>query len=101
MAAALTADAFAACKGTEFAVAAAGGAALPLTLIQVSRFVAPPHSPRPDPFSIEFVGPPQPVLPQAIYVFEHPAIGRFEVFIVPLGPSGPADSRMRYEAVFN
>jgi hypothetical protein len=49
------------------------------------------------PFSIVFHGPPEPVLPQRIYSFEHGALGTFELFIVPLGPEG---SSMQYEAVF-
>jgi hypothetical protein len=38
------------------------------------------------------------VLPQRIYPFEHPDLGAFEVFIVPVGadPDG-----VRYEAVFS
>ena len=47
-------------------------------------------------FRLEFHGPLQPFLVQASYVFR---IGRSRcpIFIVPLGPAGPA---MRYEAVF-
>jgi len=50
------------------------------------------------PFSLVFLGPPQSVLPQAIYRFEHDEIGAFELFIVPVGrtPQG-----VRYEAVFS
>ena len=47
-------------------------------------------------FRLEFHGPAQPLLVQAIYVFN---VGRSRcpIFIVPLGPIGP---RRRYEAVF-
>ena len=48
-------------------------------------------------FSIVFVGPLEPVLPQRIYRFEHDELGSFELFIVPIGPDG---SGMQYEAVF-
>jgi hypothetical protein len=50
------------------------------------------------PFSIVFLGPLEPVLPQRIYRFEHEALGTFELFIVPIGPD---ESGMRYEAVFS
>lgn len=49
------------------------------------------------PFSIEFLGPPEPVLPQRIYALTHPELDSFDLFLVPLGPDG---GRMRYEAVF-
>jgi hypothetical protein len=50
------------------------------------------------PFSIVFVGPLEPVLPQQIYRFEHEELGGFELFIVAIGPD---DGRMQYEAVFS
>jgi hypothetical protein len=49
------------------------------------------------PFSLVFVGPLEPVLPQRIYPFEHDGLGAFELFIVPIGPN---ESGMQYEAVF-
>jgi hypothetical protein len=48
-------------------------------------------------FSLRFVGPPQPSLPQAIYRLDNPTLGVLEIFLVPLGPH---DGAMRYEAVF-
>ena len=67
-----------------------------------------PHgtrAPRPDvpglrtePFSLVFLDPLSPVLPQRIWALEHSALGASEIFLVPLGPR---DGRMRYEAVFN
>lgn len=51
-----------------------------------------------EPFALLFHGPLEPVLPQAIYRFEHPALGPLDIFIVPVGPD---DSRMRYEAIFS
>jgi len=98
---ALTADSFAVLEGSEFLVVSATAGTLHFTLTGVARFGMQPQAPRQEPFSIEFVGPPEPVLPQAIYAFEHPAIGHFDLFIVPLGPIGRTDARMRYEAVFN
>lgn len=36
-------------------------------------------------------------VPQRIYRLEHPALGTFELFLVPIGPDAEG---MRYEAVF-
>ncbi len=49
------------------------------------------------PFSLIFVGPAQPLLPQRIYPLEHPDLGSFEIFLVPIGL---ADGELRYQAVF-
>jgi hypothetical protein len=49
------------------------------------------------PFSIEFhSGLPQHV-PQQTFAIEHGEMGRFDLFLVPLGPDGEGH---RYEAVF-
>jgi len=44
-----------------------------------------------------FLSPRGPFLPQAIYPLANPALGTLEIFLVPLGPQGDANS---YEAVF-
>ena len=49
------------------------------------------------PFSIVFRGPATPILPQRIYRLEHPALGTFDLFLVPIGPD---ECGMRYEAIF-
>ena len=49
------------------------------------------------PFALLFHGPLTPILPQAMYRFEHPAFSPLGIFIVPVGPQG---DRMRYEAIF-
>lgn len=53
---------------------------------------------RTEPFSLVFLGPLVPVLPQRTWDLAHPALGTHGIFLVPIGPSG---GRMRYEAVFN
>jgi hypothetical protein len=63
-----------------------------LELIEVTASDAPGASRRAQ-FSIVFSGPPEPVLPQGIYRLEHPEIGAFELFLVPIAAG-------RYEAVF-
>lgn len=49
------------------------------------------------PFSITFIGPLKPLMPQRTYALEHASLGRLEIFLVPLGP---AQAGMQYEAVF-
>lgn len=49
-------------------------------------------------FSLVFHGPGTVVLPQNIYDFEHDGIGRFSLFIVPIGRT---PSAVQYQAVFN
>jgi hypothetical protein len=49
------------------------------------------------PFSLFFVGPPAPLLGQAIYRLDNAVLGPLEIFIVPIAAS--ADST-QYEAVF-
>lgn len=50
------------------------------------------------PFSLIFRGPGQPLLPQAMYDFEHPLHGVIPIFIVPLEAN--ADG-VTYQAVFS
>lgn len=89
----LTIDDFAHRIGKAFAVEAGGGS-LPLTLAQAQEL---PLSGRPGgSFRLEFGGPAQPILPQAIYPFRIDG-EQHDIFIVPIGPK--ADG-MRYEAIF-
>ncbi|HEX8482849.1 MAG TPA: hypothetical protein VF650_13185 [Allosphingosinicella sp.] len=69
--------------------------AVPLTLAAVR--VLRPSGREAGAFTLEWRGPAEPVLPQAIYTLR---LGddRFEMFIVPLGQD---QDEVRYEAVFN
>jgi hypothetical protein len=49
-------------------------------------------------FSLIFDGPENPILQQRIYSFEHDKIGRFDMFIVPVGK---IPGSVRYQALFN
>jgi len=49
-------------------------------------------------FALEFLGPADRLLPQRMYWFESAAIGRFELFIVPVGRD---QNGTRYQATFN
>jgi hypothetical protein len=84
--------------GTAFHLADSEGQ-LELTLLAVDRFEPQPRSPRKEPFSLVFRGPPERSLLQGTQVLDHEVLGRLEIFLVPIGP-GP-DGRPQYEAVFN
>jgi hypothetical protein len=88
--------------GTVFSITFTDGT-LEMTLGAVESHGS--RAPRPDvpdlrtePFSLVFLGPLRPVLPQRTWDLAHPALGSLGVFLVPLGPE---NGRMRYEAVFN
>jgi hypothetical protein len=49
------------------------------------------------PFAIEFSTSTEERIPQGTYRIEHAALGRFDLFLVPIGP--PRESQ-RYQAVF-
>jgi hypothetical protein len=63
-----------------------------LELVDVTESAAPGAERRAQ-FSIVFSGPADPILPQAIYRLEHPELGAFELFLVPIAAGS-------YEAVF-
>jgi hypothetical protein len=48
-------------------------------------------------FSLIFIAPEGPWLPQAIYPVGHPALGIVEIFLVPVGPAFGGNS---YQAIF-
>lgn len=84
--------------GETFRLEAPSGP-LPLTLLEATSLARGENpGPRRSPFSLVFRGPFQPALPQRIWPLEHAALGRLEIFLVPIGPDGGG---MRYEAVFN
>lgn len=77
-------------------VPVAGGDAVTELKLTIAEALA--GSPRKEGgFRLEFLGPMQPMLPQAIYGFMMDGEQR-DIFIVPLGAE--ADLGMRYEAVF-
>jgi hypothetical protein len=90
----LTAQDFSDRRQDNFVVSGPAGA-LDLVLIEVEEF-GPSASGR-NAFSLRFLGPLRPILPQAIYRLENAATGPLDIFLVPLGPK---DGGMRYEAIF-
>jgi hypothetical protein len=100
---AFTLDTFAPLTGATFQLHLAGAESVDMVLESVTEI--PVTGWRPEeaashrkPFTLVFLGPPSFVLPQAIYPFEHDDIGRFEIFIVPIGRTAQGVS---YEVVFS
>jgi hypothetical protein len=52
-----------------------------------------------DRFALLFHGPPEPLLPQGLYVFRHDELSDLDLFIAPV--VGSDAQRTLYEAVFN
>lgn len=76
-----------------------GDSSLDLTLVDARR--APPRSIaglRTEPFSLYFKCGNPVVLPQKLYPFSNSALGKMEIFIVPIGREKDG---VVYEAVFN
>jgi hypothetical protein len=88
--------------GSSFAVQLDGEADPELRLVEATPLGLPSGGARTGAgfraaFSLIFQGAVQPVLPQRIYPLVHPAIGRLEIFLVPIGPDRDG---MRYQAIF-
>ena len=96
---------FAGLSGTMFHVHSSEERVSPLHLLRVDwKEPSPRENPNaPDAafekFSLVFAGHRAHQLPQETYTFEHPRLGRFEMFIVPVYSRDPAVHK--YEAVFN
>jgi hypothetical protein len=90
---------FESCVNEGFTLQAEG--VVPVTLTLVSANALPMSGRVPvarAPFSLLFMGPPsRSYFGQGTYRLEHPRLGGLDLFIVPLGP---AEGRMRYEAIF-
>ena len=100
----LTLETFSAVLGTRFRVYLDASRHLDLelaeaTLLQGCARTNPPGTAAgPETFSLVFDGPEDCLLPQCIYSFEHERIGRFDLFIVPVGRKSGS---FQYQAVFN
>ena len=102
--AALTYETAKALEGTSFQIDLPDGTAIPVKLDEVLLYESRQRrrsrgaAPRREPFSMYFIGPPQPVLPQAIYTLRGETETFGKLFIVPIGQDGAGTE---YEAVFN
>ena len=69
-----------------------------MTLIKCEKLNSQGYcGPGREPFSLTFLGPRQPLLPQRMYRLDFGQLGRLEIFIVPVGRDS---SGTKYEAVF-
>ena len=90
--------------GQTFRVCPPSSDPLEIELINATDLGPKPKAPQGTPvkrqssFSLLFRGPMEPILPQKMYPFEHPELGKFDLFIVPVGPD---QAGQVYEAVFN
>jgi hypothetical protein len=90
---------------TTFGVTDAPAGRMELKLIEASPIKTPSRQQVDAPdaqyekFSLIFSGPKSPLLDQQIYRFEHPQIGWFAMFIVPIVTREP--DQQHYQAVFN
>jgi len=94
---------FAAHLHTGFHVKASGDSTVALQLIEATQRTPQKNAEAGNAtyecFSLVFAGPLQPVLEQKIHSFEHPKIGRFEMFMVPVISRDTA--AMHYQCIFN
>jgi len=97
----LTCADFAGRVGDTFDMAADGAAVTPVELVEATESSEPggtgPDGQTRNQFSLVFLGPTSPHLPQATYLLTHAELGELALFLVPIG----ADSAgIRYEAAF-
>ena len=88
-----TLQTFVPCVRTSFRVQIAADRAVDLVLTEASS-----PSPTGNPFSLIFSGPRDPLLAQATHPFEHASLGRFDMFICPIGQNAESTT---YQAVFH
>jgi hypothetical protein len=93
----LNEETFARQLNTKFLLRPEPGLEVELALVEVTTGQIEQGA-RGDCFSLVFRGPTETHLPQRIYNFEHPQMGSFDLFIVPI--QRHADG-LYYEAVFN
>jgi hypothetical protein len=91
----LTKEAFAEQLNTKFYIHLTPEKTAETELVEVRELKT---GPRQEVFSILFLAPPDFPIEQRMYVLEHPQLGAFELFLVPVGKD---DQGIKCEAVFN
>jgi len=89
---------FAKLVGTTFRVSAVPGRATAIRLRSIRPLAAHGTTPTGEGFSLIFSGSRSDAFGQDSYKVDHSSLGRFEIFLVPVGLP---ESDQRYEAVFN
>ena len=92
-----TCETFTPLLGESFHLHVEGPAVVDLVLTEATELPTASARPGRVPFSLVFRGPPATVYPQRTFQLEHPGLGAFELFLVPIGADGEG---VRYEAVF-
>jgi hypothetical protein len=92
----LTKDDWTRHQGEPFLIESAPGNSILLNLIGVTGYGKPMGGNR-EAYSLMFLGPMAPILPQKIYHARNEGMGEMEIFLVPVGPHAEG---MQYEAVF-
>ena len=92
---ALTKDSFEPSRGERFQLSTPDGPAFDLTLAAIAGNGM--RGKAREQFSLHFLGPRDPVLPQMIYRLENPRMGVLEIFLVPIART---DAGVTYEAIF-
>lgn len=91
---------YAGLTGSPFAASTATGTPVSLRLAEVADLARAAHEPafagREDAFALLLTGPAGTVLDQGVHELRHDALGRFPLFLTPVGPAGAAQA---YEAV--
>jgi len=93
----LSLDNFATLVGEPFSLGDESGEIQPAVLVEASALPGPAFNGR-APFRLMFEGPAEPVMAQCTFKVEHSALGRLDIFLVPVGRSAAG---VRYEAVFS
>ncbi len=96
----LTLDDFTPLLHTEFACTTPDENTYPFVLIEAARTGRPgaeASGGQRQPFSLIFLGPTEPVLPQGIYVLTSASLENLTLFIVPIGKDATG---IRYQAIF-
>jgi hypothetical protein len=91
---------FAPLVGQSFRIRLADGRSEVVELVEARALPAPKSGsagPYVAPFALLFAGPAAVRLPQETYAVEHRALGRFDLFLVPIGTNRPLPC---YEAIF-
>ena len=97
----VTHETFAGRIGEHFLLQPEGAEPVDLVLVECREYRAdvgrPPEAARRLPFSLFFLGPSAPILPQRIYPAMHAELGELDLFFVPVGQDA---SGTTYEVVF-
>ena len=100
----LTLETFSPCVQTKFRVVLDQNSFVEVELATANALTSPGQDQTPakgavqESFSLVFHGPDNRFLPQRIYTFEHDQLGRFDLFIVPIGQK---PGFFEYQAIFN